>query len=73
MNMADVYAKAVARKVAYVPGQYFYARPGQGLETLRLNYTMADEQTLTRAIAVLGEVLEDQGSGFSVQGSRFRV
>jgi len=69
MDMAAVYAKAVARKVAYVPGQYFYAQPGQGLETLRLNYTMADERTLTQAIAVLGEVLEDQGSEFSIQGS----
>lgn len=71
MDMTAVYAKAVARKVAYVPGQYFYARPGQGLETLRLNYSMVDEQTLTQAIAVLGEVFEDQCSAFKIQGSRF--
>ncbi len=62
MDMASVYAKAVARKVAFVPGQYFFAQPGQGLETLRLNYTMSDEQTLKRAIAVLGEVLKEQSS-----------
>jgi 2-aminoadipate transaminase len=58
MDMAEVYEKAVARNVAFVPGQYFYARPGQGRETLRLNFTMADEVTLTRAVATLAEVLE---------------
>jgi 2-aminoadipate transaminase len=58
MDMADVYDKAVARNVAFVPGQYFYARPGQGRETLRLNFTMADEVTLTRAVAILAEVLK---------------
>jgi 2-aminoadipate transaminase len=58
MDMAEVYDKAIARNVAFVPGQYFYARPGQGRETLRLNYTMSDEATLTRAVAILGEVFE---------------
>jgi 2-aminoadipate transaminase len=59
MDMTAVYAKAVSRNVAFVPGQYFYAHPGQGLETLRLNFTMATEHTLTQAIAVLGQVLKD--------------
>ena len=62
MDMAAVYTKAVARKVAFVPGQYFYAQPGQGLETLRLNFTMTDERTLKRAVAVLGDVLRDESS-----------
>jgi 2-aminoadipate transaminase len=60
LDMAAAYLQAVARKVAFVPGQYFYAHPGQGIETIRLNFTMADEQTLTLAIEVLGKVLEDQ-------------
>jgi 2-aminoadipate transaminase len=59
MDMAAVYEKAVARNVAFVPGQYFFARPGQGLETLRLNFTMTDAPTLTRAVAILGQVLEE--------------
>jgi 2-aminoadipate transaminase len=58
LDMAAVYDKAVARNVAFVPGQYFYSRPGQGRETMRLNFTMADEATLTRAVATLAEVLE---------------
>ena len=58
MDMTEVYKKAVARNVAFVPGQYFYARPGEGRETLRLNFTMSDEATLTRAVEILAEVLE---------------
>jgi 2-aminoadipate transaminase len=57
MDMAAVYEKAVARNVAFVPGQYFYARPGQGHETLRLNFTMANAAILTRAVEILGQVL----------------
>jgi 2-aminoadipate transaminase len=57
MDMDAVNEKAVAQHVAFVPGRVFYAHPGQGLETLRLNFTMADEQTLTQAIAVLADVL----------------
>ena len=56
-DMVDLYHKAVARNVAFVPGTYFYAGQGQGMETMRLNFTMADEDTLTRAIQTLAEVL----------------
>jgi 2-aminoadipate transaminase len=58
MDMAEVYNKAIARNVAFVPGQYFYVGSGQGRETLRLNFTMADEATLARAVAILAEVFE---------------
>ncbi len=58
-DMDAVYKRAVDRKVAFVPGRYFYARPDQGRETLRLNYTMSDERTLWQAIEILGEVLDD--------------
>lgn len=57
LDMSEVYPRAVARNVAFVPGRYFYAEPDRGLETLRLNFTMADEKSLARAIAILGEVL----------------
>ena len=63
LDMAEVYHKAIARNVAFVPGQYFYARPGQGRETLRLNYTMSDEAALTRAVAILAQVLEAASMG----------
>ncbi len=59
MDMEAVYKKAVTRKTAFVPGTFFFANPGDGRETMRLNYTMADEETLTHAIKILGDVLSD--------------
>ena len=59
MDMKIVNQQAIARNVAFVPGTFFFARPGDGRETLRLNYTMADESTLYRAIKVLGDVFRE--------------
>ncbi len=59
MDMQAVNRRAIERGAAFVPGTFFFARPGDGRETLRLNYTMADEQTLFRAIEVLGRVFEE--------------
>ncbi|MCB2148664.1 MAG: PLP-dependent aminotransferase family protein [Deltaproteobacteria bacterium] len=59
MDMETVNQKAVARMTAFVPGTYFFARPGDGRETMRLNYTMANEKTLTGAVKIVGEVLEE--------------
>jgi 2-aminoadipate transaminase len=57
LDMEKLYWKAVAKKVAYVPGKYFYSNPGEGLETMRLNYTMTDEETIDRSIKILAEVI----------------
>jgi 2-aminoadipate transaminase len=51
------YWRAIERKTAFVPGRFFFANPGDGLATLRLNFTMADEATLDRAVQVLGDVV----------------
>lgn len=40
--------------VAYVPGTYFFAKPGTGVATMRLNFTMSDEETLAKAVETLG-------------------
>ena len=48
----------MAKKVAYVPGKYFYSNPGEGLETMRLNYTMTDEETIDRSMKILAEVIK---------------
>jgi 2-aminoadipate transaminase len=56
LDMVELYHRAVDRKVAFVPGTFFFAGRGQGLETLRLNFSMADEKTLDRAIRILAEV-----------------
>jgi 2-aminoadipate transaminase len=58
MDMEKLYWKAAERNVVYVPGKFFFANPGEGIETMRLNYTMSDEATIRRAIKILSEVMK---------------
>jgi len=60
LDMETLYWKAVEKKVAYVPGKYFYTDPGAGTETMRLNCTMADEETIDRSIKILAEVIKSE-------------
>lgn len=59
-DLTSAYQKAIQRNVAFVPGRYFYAQPDTGLETMRLNFTMYDEQTLESAVETLGQVLHEE-------------
>jgi 2-aminoadipate transaminase len=59
-DMETLYWKAVEKKVAYVPGKYFYTDPAEGNATMRLNYTMTDEVTIDRAVRILSEVIEQE-------------
>jgi len=52
-----LYERAIQNNVAFVPGKYFFADGNSGLETMRLNFTMADEATIERAIKTLAGVL----------------
>ncbi len=56
LDMDRVYAAAVERGVAFVPGRHFFAEPGRGRETMRLNFTMADPAAIERAVKVLAEI-----------------
>jgi len=58
-DMETVYWKAVERKTAFVPGKFFYTHPGEGIETMRLNYTMADEIAIEKAIKIISQVILD--------------
>ena len=58
MNMIEIYSKAIEEKVAFVPGKFFYTNPDEGFETMRLNYTMADTNTIFSAVERLGNVLK---------------
>ena len=40
--------------------QFFYTRKGEGIETMRLNYTMTDEDTIDKAVKVLSEVIKQE-------------
>jgi 2-aminoadipate transaminase len=55
--MEEIYHRAAARNVAFVPGRFFFADGEQGVETARLNFTMADEETLEGAVKILADVL----------------
>jgi 2-aminoadipate transaminase len=57
LDMDLVFSRSLERNVAFVPGRYFYTDPEKGLETMRLNYTMADGETIDRAVKTIGEVI----------------
>ena len=57
LDMEAVYQSAVDRNTAFVPGKYFFPKPKQGLGTMRLNFTMADEARIEKAIQTLSEVI----------------
>ncbi len=56
-NMEKLYPKAVERKAAFVPGKFFYTYPGEGLATMRLNFTMPSAENIRKAIQVIGDVI----------------
>ncbi len=57
MNIIELYNEAIENHVAFVPGKYFYTDKGAGEETMRLNFTMADEETITAAIERLAQAM----------------
>ena len=46
LDMEKVYWKSVQKKVAFVPGKYFFTTRDEGIETMRLNFTMIDKKTI---------------------------
>ena len=59
VDSEKLYWQAVERKIAFVPGKFFFTNPADGLGTMRLNFTKIDEQTIDHAIKTLGEVIRD--------------
>lgn len=60
LDTDKLYRKAIERKVAYVPGKYFYINNASGFETMRLNFTMSDVETLDTGIRRLAEVFNEE-------------
>ena len=52
----ELFEKAIEKQVAFVPGDPFYI-DGREANTLRLNYTNCDEETITEGIRRLGELM----------------
>ena len=59
LDTEEIYWRAIERQTAFVPGKFFYAEPGAGNATMRLNYTMADEETIDRAVRTLADVISE--------------
>ena len=53
-----LYWKAIEKNVAFVPGTYFFAKPGKGKNTMRLNFTNVSEIQIDIAIKKGSEVIE---------------
>ena len=60
LDMEKIYWKSVKKKVAFVPGKYFYTAKGEGIETMRLNFTMPDKTTIDPAIKILADVIKTE-------------
>ena len=58
-DIPDIYDKALAAQVAFVPGRYFYAKPENGGRTMRLNFTNAAPEELGQAVATLGTIISE--------------
>ncbi len=58
-NMMDLYHKAIKNNVAFVPGKFFFTDPDKGIETMRLNYTMADTDTINKAVERLSGIIKE--------------
>lgn len=56
VNTLSLYHQCVEQNVAFVPGKFFFTEPDTGENTMRLNFTSADETTIAHAIRVIGEV-----------------
>lgn len=54
------YHQAIERKIAFVPGKFFFINEAEGQATMRLNFTMFDADVITPAIQTLGEMLRQQ-------------
>jgi 2-aminoadipate transaminase len=59
LDTSAFYRAAIERNAAFVPGKYFYPGPNQGLETMRLNFTMATEENIDRAVKRIAESAQD--------------
>ncbi|MCP3873741.1 MAG: PLP-dependent aminotransferase family protein [Desulfobacteraceae bacterium] len=56
-DMIKLYHKAIENGVAFVPGKFFFTNEEEGLETMRLNYTMANEETIHMAIGKIADTI----------------
>jgi 2-aminoadipate transaminase len=54
-----MFPKAIAKKVAYVAGEVFFPEGGN-YNSMRLNFSYSDDDTITEGIKRLGDVIKDE-------------
>jgi 2-aminoadipate transaminase len=57
LNAEQLYARAVDRGVAFVPGRFFFVNDGDGLNTFRMNFTAANPETIGHAVALEADAI----------------
>jgi 2-aminoadipate transaminase len=58
ISALTVFERAIEKKVAFVPGDPFYVGK-KNVNTLRLNFSCVDEETIRTGIRRMGEVLKN--------------
>lgn len=61
MSSLDLFNRAIAMKVAFVPGQAFYA-DGGGSNTMRLNYSNSDNERIAGGIKRLAKAIKEKAA-----------
>jgi len=54
-----LFDKAIKKNIAFVPGNPFYVEQDKDVNTLRLNYTNADNETIVEGIKRLAQSLNE--------------
>ena len=57
-DASELFKKAVARKVAFVPGVSFFTTSGKGNNTFRLNFSAEPEERIRKGMRTLGDLLK---------------
>lgn len=60
MNAQALLQKAIERKVAFVPGEPFYATGNAKANTLRLSFVTVSEERIREGIAILGQLIREE-------------
>lgn len=59
ISSAELLEIAMKKKVVFVPGNQFYTNKTGDVNTMRLNFTCSNEETIEKGIRILGETIEE--------------
>ena len=59
INTTEMLSEAIAEKVAYVPGEFFFV-DGSGQNTMRLNFSFSNPEKINDGIARLGRAIKNK-------------